>query len=78
MSITKEARVVITVPGLECVICAPRIKRALMELSGVKKVEASIMLNKIFVDYDPEQTDIMHIAKAIEKTGYKIHMSQVM
>ena len=74
----KEVRAVITIPGLDCVTCAIGIKRALTELSGVKKVEASIMLNKIFVDYDPEQTDTMHIAKAIEKTGYKIHMSQVM
>jgi len=74
----KEARAVITVPGLYCVTCAPGIKRALMELKGVKKVEASIMLNKIFVDYDPEQTDTMHMARAIEKTGYKIHMSQAM
>ncbi|HJX22823.1 MAG TPA: heavy metal-associated domain-containing protein [Candidatus Bathyarchaeia archaeon] len=75
---TKEVRIVITVPGLDCVTCAPGIKRALMELSGVKKVEVSIMLNKIFVDYDPEQTDTMHIARVIEKTGYKIHMSQAM
>jgi Cd2+/Zn2+-exporting ATPase len=74
----KEARAVITVPGLDCVTCAPGIKRVLMELKGVKKVEAAVMLNKIFVDYDPEQTDTMQMARAIEKTGYKIHLSQVM
>jgi Cu+-exporting ATPase len=74
----KDAKVVITVPGLDCVTCTPGIKHALMELKGVKKVEASVMLNKIFVDYDAEQTDTMQMARAIEKTGYKIHMSQIM
>jgi copper chaperone CopZ len=74
----KQARVSITVPELDCIVCTPVIKRVLKQVKGVKNVEVAIMLNKIFVDYNPEETDTMWIAKALEKTGYKIHMTQVM
>jgi len=42
----------------------------------VKDVKVAVMLNKIFVDYDPDETNTMELARALEKTGYKINMSQ--
>ena len=73
---SKQSRVTITVPELDCIVCTPVIKRVLKQVKGVKNVEVAVILNKIFVDYDPEETDTMQMTKALEKTGYKIHMVQ--
>jgi copper chaperone CopZ len=38
-------------------------------------VKAAIMLNKIFIDYNPNIVDSATIRRAIDKTGYKSYMT---
>jgi len=33
------------------------------------------MLNKVFIDYDPQLVDLAAIRKAIDKTGFKSYMT---
>jgi copper chaperone CopZ len=38
-------------------------------------VRTAIMLNKVFIDYDPKLVDSTAIRKAIDKTGFKSYMA---
>jgi copper chaperone CopZ len=46
-----------------------------MKINGIKSVESAIMLNKVFVDYDPKLVDSSTIKKAIDKTGFRSYMT---
>ena len=45
------------------------------KMKGIDDVKTAIMLNKVFIDYDPSLVDSAAIRKAIDKTGYKSYMS---
>ena len=66
----KSARAVLTVRGASCVTCALAIERQVKRVEGVEDVKSSIMLNEVFVDFDPSKTDVSRITEAIRKTGY--------
>jgi len=68
-------RVIVSVTGMDCVTCALAIEKQVKKLKGIKDVKAAIMLNKVFIDYDPNFIDSATIKKAIDKTGYKSYMT---
>ncbi len=68
-------RVVVSVTGLSCVTCGRAIAKQVVKLKGVEDVRTAIMLNKVFIDYDPKLVDSATIRKAIDKTGYKSYMT---
>jgi len=72
---SKKARIVVSVREISCATCALAIEKQVKKLKGVKDVRAAIMLNKIFVDYDPRLVDSEAIKKRIDKTGYKAYMT---
>jgi len=61
--------------GMDCATCALAIEKQIRSLEGVSAVNAAIMLNKVFIDYDPNLVDSTTIRKAIDKTGYKSYMT---
>lgn len=71
----KKARIVVSVRDINCATCALAIEKQVKRLKGVKGVRAAIMLNKVFVDYDPKLVDLEAIKKRIDKTGYKAYMT---
>jgi len=68
-------RVIVSVTGMDCVTCALAIEKQIKKLKGIKDVKAAIMLNKVFIDYNPNFVDSATIKKAIDKTGYKSYVT---
>ena len=60
---------------MSCTTCAMAIEKRVKKLKGVKDVKAAVMLNKVFIDYDPKLVDSQAIRKEIDKTGYKSYMT---
>ena len=72
---TEKNRVVVSVTRMSCATCAFAIEKQVKKLRGVSDVKAAIMLNKVFIDYDPNMVDSATIKKAIDRTGYKSYMT---
>ena len=71
----EKNRVVVSVTRMSCATCGFAIEKQVKKLSGVSDVKAAIMLNKVFIDYDPKLVDPATIKKAIDRTGYKSYMT---
>jgi copper chaperone CopZ len=72
---TEKNRVVVSVTRMSCATCSFAIEKQVKKLRGVSDVKAAIMLNKVFIDYDPKLVDSATIKKAIDRTGYKSYMT---
>jgi copper chaperone CopZ len=72
---TEKNRVVVSVTRMSCATCGFAIEKQVKKLRGVSDVKAAIMLNKVFIDYDPKLVDSATIKKAIDRTGYKSYMT---
>ena len=72
---SKGSRVIVSVTGINCATCALALEKQVKRMKGVDEVKTAIMLNKVFIDYDPTLVDSATIRKAIDKTGYKSYMS---
>jgi Cu+-exporting ATPase len=71
----EKSRMIVSVTGMNCTTCALAIEKQITKVKGIDDVKTAIMLNKIFIDYDPNLVDSATIRKAIDKTGYKSYMS---
>jgi Cu+-exporting ATPase len=60
---------------MNCATCARAIEKQVKKIDGIKDVKTVVMLNKVFVDYDPKLVDSGTIRKAIDKTGYRSYMT---
>ena len=72
---SEKARIVVSVREINCTVCAQTIEKQVKKINGIEDVKTAIMLNKVYVDYDPELVDSSTIRKAIDKTGYKSYMT---
>jgi copper chaperone CopZ len=72
---TEKARVVVSVSEISCAVCATAIQKQVMKISGIKDVKTALMLNKVFIDYDPKLVNSSTIRKAVDKTGFKSYMT---
>lgn len=70
-----KSRMIVSVTGMDCTTCALAIEKQIMKMKGIDDIKTAIMLNKVFIDYDPDLVDSTIIRKAIDKTGYKSYMS---
>lgn len=71
----EKARIVVSVKEINCTVCATAIQKQVMKLEGVDDVKTAVMLNKVFIDYDPKVVDSSSIRKAIDRTGFKSYMT---
>jgi len=60
---------------VSCTVCAQAIEKQVKKVMGIEDVRTAIMLNKVFIDYDPKLVDSATIRKAIDKTGFKSYMT---
>jgi len=72
---TEKSRLIVSVTGMSCTTCALAIEKQVKKTKGIDDVKAAIMLDKIFIDYNPNLVDSATIRNAIDKTGYKSHMT---
>jgi copper chaperone CopZ len=71
----EKGRLVVSVRDINCTTCANAIQKQVMKLNGVNDVQTAVMLNKVFINYDPKVVDSSVIRKAIDKTGFKSYMT---
>jgi len=71
----EKSRLVVSVTRISCATCARAIEKQVKKLNGISDVKPAVMLNKVFVDYDPSLVDSATIRKAIDKAGYKSYMT---
>jgi copper chaperone CopZ len=72
---TEKARIVVSVREINCTVCATAIQKQVMKITGIEDVKTAVMLNKVFIDYNPKLVDSSAIRKAIDKTGFKSYMT---
>lgn len=70
-----KSRMVVSVRDISCVTCGLAIEKQVKKIEGVEDVKTAVMLNKVFIDYDPKLVESGTIRKAIDKTGYKSYMN---
>jgi copper chaperone CopZ len=71
----EKARLVVSVREISCTVCAQAIEKQVKKINGIDDVKNAVMLNKVFIDYDPRLVDSSTIRKAIDKTGFKSYMT---
>lgn len=69
-------KVTFKVEGMTCVNCAKAIEIALKRLKGVKKVDVSFELGRVYVEFEEEFLGPEEIIKVIEETGYRVAGSE--
>ncbi|MBI4042129.1 MAG: cation transporter [Deltaproteobacteria bacterium] len=60
------------VEGMTCFSCEISVKKTLMSLGGVKKVEASAKDHRVQIIYDDSKVSLEKIIAEIEKLGYSV------
>jgi Cu+-exporting ATPase len=70
-----KSRMVVSVRNISCVTCGLAIEKQVKRIKGVEDVKTAVMLNKVFIDYDPKLVDSGTLRKAVDKTGYKSYMT---
>ncbi|HVP23094.1 MAG TPA: heavy-metal-associated domain-containing protein [Conexivisphaerales archaeon] len=71
----KESRAVFLVREISCSTCGLAIEKQVKKLDGVKDVGTAVMLNKVFVDFDPSRVSLEEIRKAVHRTGYGAYLT---
>lgn len=61
----------LSVEGMTCTACANSLTRVLGALPGVADVNVSLTKARAKVTYDPAQTGVEAMKRAIERAGYK-------
>ena len=67
----KIAKAEIRVGGMTCAMCAGAVEKALRQLPGVTTATVNLGSEQADVDYDPEQSGLEPMQKAIEALGYR-------
>lgn len=65
-------QVVLPVGGMSCASCVSTIEKALKNLNGVKGANVNLVAGKATVDYEPDQTQVTDMVKAITDVGYQV------
>jgi len=67
--VTSE-RVVFAIRGLDCASCAIDVGRALRKIPGVLEVNINYVIDKGYVEFDPETITWDAVAKALADRGF--------
>ncbi len=60
------------VPKIHCDGCVRTVTKALAELPGVAKVEASAVTKKVLVEFNPTALDEARLREALQAAGYPV------
>jgi Cu+-exporting ATPase len=67
----KTVQAEIKIGGMTCAMCAAAVEKALRQLPGVSSATVNLGNEQAYVDYDPGQTGLQPVKKAIEALGYR-------
>ncbi len=65
-------KVTLRVEGMTCVNCARAIEISLQKLKGIKRVEVSFELGRVYVEFEEEFLGLEEIKRVIEDLGYRV------
>ncbi len=61
----------IPIMGMDCASCVVNIEKEIGKLSGIKKVKVNYLMEKAYLDYQPDKVTTEEIIKAIKRAGYQ-------
>lgn len=67
---TAPRTVTLSVPGMTCAACPITIKKALLNVHGVQKVEVSYEKKEAVVTFDDAKTNVGALTAATKHAGY--------
>jgi|GEM_PF-1803 len=65
------ATVTLELEGMTCASCVMRIEKKLKKVAGVEQANVNLATEKGTVTFDPTQTSVEGLVKAVEAVGYK-------
>ncbi|HII41249.1 MAG TPA: heavy-metal-associated domain-containing protein [Thermoplasmata archaeon] len=65
-------RILFAIRGLECASCAIDVGRALRRIPGIAEININYMINKGYVEFDPERISWDAVSKALTDRGYMV------
>ena len=65
----------LSIGGMTCASCVSHVEEALKGVHGVKGVVVNLATNKALVEYDPAQTSLTAMKKAVDGIGYEVVLS---
>ena len=68
----KTTKMTLKIAGMSCASCVATIEGALSNLNGISKAQVNFAAQKAQVEYDPAETNLEQIARAIEGVGYEV------
>ncbi|MEX2191653.1 MAG: heavy metal translocating P-type ATPase [Bacteroidota bacterium] len=60
------------VEGMTCASCVARVEKTLKQTPGVESASVNLATEKVTVSYNPEQTGLPDLARAVENAGYAL------
>lgn len=69
-ALAAEEIVTLSVPGMDCVLCAPTVRASLARVPGVTRVELSTERRTARVTFDNGRTSIEALTAATRNAGY--------
>ena len=62
--------VTLSIPGMSCAACPITVKKALMQVDGVSKVDIDLEKREATVSFDDEKASVEALTKATTEAGY--------
>ena len=62
----------LTVTGMKCGGCETNVTGKLQAIPGVSSVTASFKENRVSIEFDPTQTDIVALTQVITGAGFAV------
>ncbi len=69
---SENRRVVFAIRGLECASCAIDVGRALRKVPGISEININYVIDRGFVEFDPEKVTWDAVSKALTDRGYTV------
>lgn len=75
-SVMTKTSATLRLRGMSCAACANSIEEAIRSVAGVSESSVNFATEQASVTYDPQQTDITAIEKAVDTAGYSAFLIQ--
>lgn len=69
-ALAEPQKVILHVPGMNCSLCPPTVKKALQRVPGFIDADVSLDTKRAVVRYDSEKTSPERLATAVSNAGY--------
>ena len=67
-----EARTVLNIDGMDCVMCAAGLQNTLRAIPGVRRADVSFQDKQAALEYDPAAVDPSRFNKVIADAGFTV------